>query len=292
MIETAEWQKKIEAMQAVLAGEAAEAVAIMQKHEEPVLRFAHRLLAVVRITIQEHTDNLPNTGWPVVLVALFTSMVSALRGALTLARTGHGRELPILIRPALEALITLLFIAKENSALRARRWMQFAYVAKYKLMKKHPHLFRGPEHRNARRRIRGRARRVEQYFPNDKFWASGLHYGSLRHMAEKVGLLWHYDSVYWAGSQPTHASAIGVEEHIGVGPDGTPAYKIGLSGQGVHREMAVYCDLMIRGLDAINSAVALGVASIIADLKSEYAVAFQGDPLTQQIEEQEEKENT
>ena len=173
-------------------------------------------------------------------------MVSALRGALTLAMTGHGREVPILIRLALEALITLLFIAKEDSALRARRWVQFAHVAKRKLMKKHPHLFRGPKHRNARRRITSRARRVEKYFPNDNFWASGLHCGSLRDIAKKVGMLWHYDSVYWAGSQPTHASAIAVEEHIGVGSDGTPVFKIGLSGVGVRREIAVYCDLLIR----------------------------------------------
>ena len=47
MIETEEWQQKIEAAEKAIAAEAEEAVAIMQTHEEPVLRFAHRILAVV-----------------------------------------------------------------------------------------------------------------------------------------------------------------------------------------------------------------------------------------------------
>ena len=74
--------------------------------------------------------------------------------------------------------------------------------------------------------------------------------------------------------QPTHASAIAVEEHVDVGGETGPVYKMGLSGKGVHREMAAYCFLLIRGLDQINDSCALGITTVTADLKSEYASVF------------------
>ena len=276
MIEAADWKEKIRKMEQVLVAEAVDGAAMMKKHEEPALRFSFRLLALVRVVLDEHKADLPHNRWSVVVVALFTKMISVLRGGLTLARTGHGRELPILIRPALEALITLSFIGQQDRPLRARRWAQFAYLSKYALMRKHPHLFRSPANRNLRRRVRERARRARRYFPRREYWASGLGCSNLREMADNVGLLWHYDAIYWVGSQPTHASALAVDEHIGLASDGTPIYKVGLSGRGVRRDMAAYCDLMIRGLERLEDVFHLGITPIIADAKSEYSATFRG----------------
>jgi hypothetical protein len=141
-----------------------------------------------------------------------------------------------MIRPALEALITLIYIVQKDSALRARRWVEFTFVARLKLLEQNLHLFDGPKNRNLRRRVRDRAKRVRAKFPTDRFWAAGLGCGSLRHMATLVGMQWHYNTIYWTGSQPTHASAIAVDEHIAV-VDRRPVYEMGLSGKAVHREI-------------------------------------------------------
>ena len=194
MIEEAEWKAKISAAESSLAAEAAEVEALIQQQQADPLRFCLRLLAVVRVILHDHKNDFPHVRWSVAVVALFTKMVSVLRGALTLAHAGHGRELPIMIRPA-EALITLTYIAQQDRVLRTRRWAQFAYISKYKLMQKHPQLFKGPANRNIRRRVRGRAKRAKPYFPRD-FWGSGLGCQNLREMANKVGLLWHYDTIY------------------------------------------------------------------------------------------------
>jgi hypothetical protein len=206
-------------------------------------------------------------------MGIFVKAVAVLRGALCLAKAGHGRELPIMIRPALEALITLLYIVKEDSAMRARRWLDFTKVSRLKLLEKNLYLFRGPKNRNIRRRVRDRAKRVRAKFPSDRFWAAGLGCGSLGHMATIVGMQWHYNTIYWTGSQPTHASAIAVDEHVEV-VDGKPVYKIGLSGQSVRREMAAFCGVLMRGLFQLNETFELDLLPILQDLDAEYTAIF------------------
>jgi hypothetical protein len=280
VINTPSWERKIGDAERILCGEATEATDLMQRHEGTVLAFCIRLLALVRIILEEHKREFPHNRWGVTVVALFTKMISVLRGALTLARSGHGLEVPILTRAALEALITLSFIAQQDRHLRATRWAEFAYISKYKLMRKHPDIYAGPASRNLRRRVRDRARRAERHFPRrPKFWGSSVGCSDLRVMAEKVGMLWEYDSIYWFGSQPTHASAIAVDEHIELTDDRAPMFKVGLSGQTVRREMSAYCSFVIRGLEQLEGTFHLSIASIIEDAKSGYRRTFQGDPL-------------
>ncbi len=95
-------------------------------------------------------------------------------------------------------------------------------------------------------------------------------------MASKVELLWH-DAIYWIGSQPTHATAIAVAEIISAAAagDGGPVYRVGLA-KDAHRELAAYCDLLIRGLHRLDEVFRLGLGPIVADLKSEYVSLFQG----------------
>lgn len=279
VIDTPAWEKKIGDAERVLLGEATEAAATMEKHEDRIFRFCLRLLALVRVVLEEHKANLPHNRWSVVVVALFTKMLSVLRGALTLGRAGHGREVPILTRAALEALITLTFIAQQDSALRARRWAEFGYIIKDKLMRKHPHLYRGAVNRNLRRRVHDRARRTGRHFPRREFWGSAFGCPHLRVLAEKVNMLWEYDAIYWMGSQPIHASVIAVDEHIDLAADSTPIYKVGLSREYVHRDMAAYCSFIIRGLEQLERAFHLGITPIVEDAKSEYRRTFEGDPL-------------
>ncbi len=273
MIERPEWRDKVRTARKAIAAETAEGVAMMRRHEGHVFRFAERLFAVVRVVLHENRDRVLDTGWPVIAMGIFVKMAGVLRGALPLAKAGHGRELPIMIRPALEALITLAYIVQKDSALRARRWVEFTFVARRKLLEQNRHLFDGPKNRNLRRRVRDRAKRVQAKFPTDRFWAAGLGCGSLRHMSLLVGMEWYYNTIYWTGSQPTHASAIAVDEHVAV-VDRKPVYQMSLSGKGVHREMAALCGLLMRGVIQLNETSTLNLDAIINDLDSEYTAIF------------------
>ncbi len=97
-------------------------------------------------------------------------------------------------------------------------------------------------------------------------------------------MLWYYDFVYWSGSQSTHASAIGVESYVEIAPDDTPRFNMGLSGRHLGGELAVCCDLVIRGLQLLNGIAKLGIESLLAEVVSEYKSAFGGDPFAEMTE--------
>jgi hypothetical protein len=181
-----------------------------------------------------------------------------------------------MIRPALEALFTMLFIAQRDSVERAQVWADYAAIAKRALARKHGDLFEGPEREAQRQEIDKRADAVADSFPKDRrFWAAGLGCSDGRAMADTVGLLWYYDSIYWIGSQPIHATAIAVEELVSMpNQSGGPVYKVGLSGVGVDANLAAYCDFMIRGLARLNELFALGIDEALADLTLEYQSMF------------------
>jgi hypothetical protein len=246
---------------------------MMRRNEGPELDFCRRALAVTRILLHETRTTVPDHGWAVIVVSLFVHMVSVLRAALTLAEAGHGRELPLAIRPALEALITMRFIAERDQMRRAKHWLDYTAIAKRSLVRKHSDLFDSPEHGALRERINQRAEELADSFPG-RFWASGLGCSGLRVMADQVGLLWYYDAVYWAGSQPTHATAIAVEESISVSEEETPIYHVGLSGRGVHKNLAAYCDFLIRGLAQLNDLFTLGLDEVLQDLTAEFVSRF------------------
>lgn len=274
MIERQEWQEKIAAAEATLAMEDSEAIAMMRQHEGPALDFCRRALAIARVLLHDTRGAVPHSGWPVIAVSLFIHMLSILRAALTLAVSGHGRELPIVIRPALEALITMLFIAERDQVLRSKRWLAHTAISKQALVRKHADFFEGPEHKAVRRWIEEHANEIADSFPG-RFWASGLGCADLRIMADQVGLLWYYDAIYWAGSQPTHSTAIAVEEVITISEEtGGPVYRVGLSAIRVHQNLAAYCDFLIRGLGKLNDLFALGIGEALLDLTNEYQSMF------------------
>jgi hypothetical protein len=88
---------------------------------------------------------------------------------------------------------------------------------------------------------------------------------------------WYYDMPYWSGSQSTHGSAIAVDRHLGIGEDGTPNYKVGLSARRLHGELAVCCDLLVRTLDLVNDVCKLQLDKVIKDLVPEYKAVFGGE---------------
>jgi hypothetical protein len=276
--------EKIEQAERALKQEAEVAARIVAEQETSALAFCRRLMAIIRAVGDAKKGALPSSGWRVIVISLLVKMFATVRSAHTLAEASHGREMSILVRSALESLITAMFVAKTDSARRAARWAEYAEFLKARVLKKHPDLSTKPEHTAARAQILAQAEGLEDLFPNANFWASGLQMGSLRDLADDVGMLWYYEFVYWSGSQATHASPIAVASYLDIAPDGTPRFNMGLSGKQLGGELAVCCDLEIRGLQLLNEISRLGIESLLIEMRSEYKSAFGGDPFTEMTE--------
>jgi hypothetical protein len=280
MLDLATLAGKIEATDRALQQEAAAAARVVEEREGSLLRFCRRLLAIVRVVLDDEDASIPGAGWQGIVMSILTKEIATVRAAHALAVAGYAREVSIVVRSALEALITALFIAKEDSALRARRWIQFSDVQRAGLLKRNrdPALS-GPEFRAERRRSLARARRLKKHFPRRIFWASGLKKQSLRDLAEDVEMLWHYRVVYWSLSQGTHASAIGVGAYVGDSSTGSPVYNLGLGlpVEGLRGELAVCCELLVRTLYLLSPLCKLDLVKLCSDLILEYKTAFDGD---------------
>lgn len=277
MLDLATLAGKIEQADHALQQEAVEGACLVQEYEKSALLFCRRLIAIVRVVLDEKKSDLPDTGWRVVVVSLLAKMISTVRTAHTVAAAGHAREVSIVVRSALESLITAMFIAKQDSGRRAKRWVQHSVVLRARFLKKYPDLSSKPEHKKAGKKILAQASRLEKLFPNPQFWASGLKKGSLRDLAKDVEMLWYYDFVYWSGSQGTHASPIAVENYLGLAADGKPSFKMGLSVEHLRGELAVCCDLLVRGLQLLNQLCQLDLDKLFSELVAEYKAAFGGD---------------
>jgi hypothetical protein len=90
-----------------------------------------------------------------------------------------------------------------------------------------------------------------------------------------VGLLWHYDIVYWLTSQGTHASAIALEEYLDVAPDGSPVFKLGLSAKGLRGDLTVCCELLVRGLMLMNDVCKFDMEDVLVGLAKEHATLIE-----------------
>ena len=155
----------------------------IRKCEGSALAFSDRLQAVIRVVLDEKRGLLPSRGWRAVVVSLIARTTVTLRAAHTLAAAGHAREVPVVVRSALESLITATFIMKRDDARRAKRWAQYAVFLRGRFLERYPDVSSKAEHVVARGRILAQARRIARNFPNPHFWASGLGRGSLRHLA-------------------------------------------------------------------------------------------------------------
>jgi hypothetical protein len=279
MDELASLAGRIGEAERALEQEDGQAPAIVEASNKRYLDHCRRLIATVHVVLEERKGGLPNLGWRVVVCSLLAKVISTVRAAYTLAKTGHAREVPVVVRSALESLVTATFIAQKDSGLRAKRWAQHSIIIKARLLKTRPDLSATPEQKKAAGRIVSHAKRLSRAFPDQRFWASGLKKGSFRHLAEDVGMLWYYEMVYWFGSQVTHGSAIAVDNYLGVAKDGTPLFKVGLSAEGLRGELAVCCDLLIRGLAVLNKISKLGIDQLLSDMKAEYASVFGEDAI-------------
>ncbi len=278
MLDVSSLRTKIDQAADALQREAFEAARVTEEQERATLSLARRLVAVVRVVLDEKKNTFPSHGWNVIVMSLLVKAIATVRAAVTVGAAGHAREMGVLVRSALESFLTAAFIAKDDSEVRAKRWVDHSTVIKAKLLKKHPHLSKAPEHVKVRDQIMDQAKSLERHFPNASFWASGLSKGGLRDLAVDVGMEWYYDFVYWSGSQATHGSPISVGGYVGLAADETPIYNLGLSVDYVRGELAVCCDILVRALVLLNEVLKLDLDKLTGQLTAEYKAAF-GDDL-------------
>jgi hypothetical protein len=98
--------EKIDRAERALKEEAGVAARIVGEQEAATLAFCHRLMATIRVVADAKKGALPNSGWRVIVVSLLVKMFATVRSAITLAEAAHGREVSVMVRSALESLIT------------------------------------------------------------------------------------------------------------------------------------------------------------------------------------------
>jgi len=54
-----------------------------------------------------------------------------------------------------------------------------------------------------------------------------------------------------------------VDRHLDIGADGLPNYKVGLSAQRLHGELAVCCDLLVRTLALLSDVCKLELKQLL-----------------------------
>src|SRR6266496_2720070 len=104
--------EKIEEAERALKQEAEVAARSVGEQETSTLAFCRRLMAIIRVVGDATKGTLPNGGWRAIVISLLVKTFATVRSAHTLAEASHGREVTILVRSALESLITARFIAK------------------------------------------------------------------------------------------------------------------------------------------------------------------------------------
>ncbi len=76
-----------------------------------------------------------------------------------------------------------------------------------------------------------------------------------------------------------------MDRHLDIGADGLPNYKVGLSAQRLHGELAVCCDLLVRTLALLSDVCKLELKQLIDDLLPEYKAVFGGDSLEELVDD-------
>ncbi len=106
MLDLATLAGKIEEADRMLQQEAVEAARAINEREQDVLAFCRRLIAVLRVVLDEKRSGFPDQGWQAIVVSLLVKVIATVRAAHTVGAAGHAREIAVLVRSALETLIT------------------------------------------------------------------------------------------------------------------------------------------------------------------------------------------
>ncbi len=81
MLDMATLADKIEATDRALQHEAAAAARTVEEREGPLLRFCRRLLAIVRVVLDDEDASIPGAGWQGIVMSIVTKEIATVRAA-------------------------------------------------------------------------------------------------------------------------------------------------------------------------------------------------------------------
>jgi hypothetical protein len=116
--------------------------------------------------------------------------------------SGFDEDASVLLRTLLEAAIILGYISKEPNS-RVNRFVEYEYIAQYKLMKIMDKHYPTTHMSNERRQTISEDYRMNKHkFRREDQWSDK----SISQMAEDVGMTFWYDVVYKYGSSYVHSN--------------------------------------------------------------------------------------
>jgi hypothetical protein len=147
------------------------------------------------------------------------------RALLTLLREGLEHEALVLLRSLVEALINLMYIAKDPHQ-RARLYLEYDFVARHRVLgalRRHGRSESGAVYRrilesspDKANELTAEYQRVKPHYKNEYLWSGQ----SISQMAESVGMGWEYDFVYADCCARAHAAANSVNDYFRATEDG------------------------------------------------------------------------
>jgi len=266
------YEAKLKIARRALVAEEQKAKRVLRKKEVKLLDFVERLFAVVQVVKAHELTRVPRSLCGIVALAVYSKIFGDARAILKLCLAGRGREAPTLTRSAVEALITLAFVTQKDCSRRAKLWIEYSDILRWKALRASLELQQvNPENSE---KIRKRAEAAMKNYPRKDFWASGCGVPNLREMATSVGLIWYYNDIYWSGSQPTHSSEIAVSEYLPIASHKPLTDQPGISIRHARPELAAASDALISGLRLLNAAFELKIDALVADLTRRYSAAI------------------
>lgn len=217
------------------------------------------VMAGIRGCISEegHEDCL-FTRYQAVIASLFCKLILTCRAIRVLCASGYGVEAQVLLRSALEVLITMKFIGQTSPEERAKLWSEFDHVLAWQYAKKAerwPSTFRQSDLAKRIAVLRERYEQVKANYPGRRFWAETLlPQGGLGAMAEQVGLRWYYDFVYWSGSNQSHGNVRSSREYVEKAEDGRLSFRIAPTAEHSSLPVESATALMIWGFESFCNA--------------------------------------
>ncbi len=163
--------------------------------------------------------------WQHVSHFFLVKSIHCFRAYLTLLAEGYGREGLVLLRSLVEALISLRYIAQQPKK-RARRYLEYDYVARYRLLKAVRRLDDSEGGEVFRQVLEGRDEDEKELQAQYESVKSGYKVKtqwsdrSIRCMAKSVGMEWQYDLVYSQCCTHAHFAAGSIKHYMSVDAKG------------------------------------------------------------------------
>ena len=196
---------------------------------------------------------------------------------LLLGKQGYGEDASILARSLFDLLINLLYIQADQTDGRAYRYFQYDWILRKKIFTYalgKPEIMDKIQERTINPRpddatIQEVEEQAKLSQEKNNYTERGWSDKSLHDMAQEVGRIDAYKTVYRLQCQLDHNAARSVNEYAKQSQDGI-VFEVGQSGNWVEESLVIAFDFYYSILVAFNSHFKAGFGKEISDLENRY----------------------